>query len=758
MKKTLLLVVFILFVGLLPSLLQYGCFMQLKDFSTQQIPFLLETKRLLLSGNPYWSWNTFLGANFLGTYSFSEWTSPFVWIVFLFPNQYVCYGITLALFIKFICIGSFSYLFFKEVELSQELSIIGSLMYTFCSYVISTIGYYSFLEPVALFPLLLLGIERYIRKERHGALLLCFSCFLVSFVNYYFLPGAAICGSCYYVFRIHSNNINISNQRISIGLALAILGFLMASFVIFPTVLQMEGSDRVTLHYGISFGHMLERTRALFVPKLLEQHNPLLGKVSGWSANAAYVPVVGLFLALLYIIKSKSKLHWLVIFLLFLYITPLNGVFSLFTNPEYSRWAYCLTFFLILVSLKFIDEGHIVKRKEYVIYSLLSMIVLIASYVNGSRYDEIINKSDYIDNCLILGMFVFSMFLLGVYVWHQSNKMLLICVVIQSIIYVPLRIYMNTDWYHVASCVKGDESKMDKRDYPNIYVINNELQYNVDNKFNYRTEFVTRGRNIYQNMASLKNIPSVNSYNTGCFHHIKRFVSIADTLSNFGYFSPVINIESFDALTSVKEIVVFEDSLRLGEPRTYEGAIQCKGEGYIVYENPFYVPMGFTYDYYMNESLIDSLNAQTPKPDIPLLLLSRLAVKSEDEACVSKYLKKKEDLINEKLDSVAYERKLDACSSFVGNTSGFKATIDNPRDNYVFFSVPYDKGFTAFVDNNKTDIMEVNMGLSAVLVPKGKHQIEFSYMPRGLKMGAVVSLIAFLIACVIIRRDMRAKE
>lgn len=331
-------------------------------------------------------------------------------------------------------------------------------------------------------------------------------------------------------------------------------------------------------------------------------------------------------------------------------------------------------------------------------------------------------------------------------------------IILHSVIYVPLVIFMSTDMYHSLAGVSNNSVRIDKKGYANIYIINNHYPRKNSNEFHFRTEFVTRGKNIYQNMPSLKNVASVNSYNTASYHKVKRFLSIADTTVNNGFFAPNINTNSFDALTSVKEIVVFEDSLRLGEPRTYEGAIQCKGEGYIVYENPFYVPMGFTYDYYMNESLIDSLNAQTPKPDIPLLLLSRMAVKSEDEPLVSKYLKKTNGLVEENLDSVVKERKKVVCSSFVGNTSGFKATIDNPRDNYVFFSVPYDKGFTAFVDNNKTGIMEVNMGLSAVLVPKGKHQIEFSYMPRGLKMGAVVSLIAFLIACVIIRRDMRAKE
>ena len=70
----------ILFATYLPVLLTQGGRVLLRgDFVTQQIPFMLEAKRCLLSGTPFWSWNTFLGANFIGTYSFYVYGSPFFW-------------------------------------------------------------------------------------------------------------------------------------------------------------------------------------------------------------------------------------------------------------------------------------------------------------------------------------------------------------------------------------------------------------------------------------------------------------------------------------------------------------------------------------------------------------------------------------------------------------------------------------------------------------------------------------------------------
>ena len=57
--------------SLLPILIRYGGNLYLVgDYMTQQIPFIKEGRRMILSGTPFWSWNTFLGANYIGTYAF----------------------------------------------------------------------------------------------------------------------------------------------------------------------------------------------------------------------------------------------------------------------------------------------------------------------------------------------------------------------------------------------------------------------------------------------------------------------------------------------------------------------------------------------------------------------------------------------------------------------------------------------------------------------------------------------------------------
>ena len=60
----------------------------------------------------------------------------------------------------------------------------------------------------------------------------------------------------------------------------------------------------------------------------------------------------------------------------------------------------------------------------------------------------------------------------------------------------------------------------------------------------------------------------------------------------------------------------------------------------------------------------------------------------------------------------------------------------------MFFSVPYDDGFMAYVDGQKTEILRVDEGLMAVLCPAGTVTIDFVYQPDGIRLSRTVTLAA----------------
>lgn len=747
MKKLQILIVLITFVGVLPSLLQYGTTLMVGDFSWQEIPFIMETKRMFSSGVPFWSWRHSIGDSFIPSYSFYTLTSPFVWINCLFPYKYLYFSITLTFFLKMMSLGAVAYLYFRKMSLGKDLSVLGSLMFTFSSFTVSNLYYYHFVEPMIVFVILLIAIERFLREERYAMTVLSLSSFLVCFVNFYFAFGSLLFALIYTLFRMTSDEISVSARKVMMGVGSVLLGVMLSSIVLLPTVFHLSGSPRMsTKHNSIvqSLFLSFDRARTLFHPKVSEYRNPFF-YFQSFGSNAANVPVVGFVMAAVYIWREKGWLKWLTLTSLAIFVTPLNGIFTGFADPTYSRWAYALVLMLILCSLKALDGGMVLEKKVVWSYFALALLVVLGNYgVSLFMYYHIGSSIEYTNeiierNTAIGAMLFFSLLLLEFYRRHQTLARLQSCVVILSLVYMPIVFFVGSD----ASYRLADNSKMC---FVKKYLLESDT-YNPDAHFKYRTDCVTRGGNTYSNLSLLTSRPSLTSFSSVQNNVVERLFKSVDKDYKQGKVIVAVdtNAVSYDALMSVKYIVVYRDSLRKEYAPRALGARILANEKYAEYANRYYIPMGFCYDTYIDEAVLDSLLENNSPVDIPLQMLSNLAVSKSDIPLVSKYLKKSTYTENLSVDSLHRERSKHVCSYFEGDTRGFKAKIEMDRDNLVFFSVPADKGFTATVDGETTRIYNVNLGLSAVVVPMGKHDVEFSFMPAGLPEGASLSAVAMLL-------------
>ena len=144
MKRYIILIIITVIVGALPLFIQYGDYVLMDDYFRQEIPFIMETKKMLSSGIPFWSWNTFFGDNFIGGYGFYTLTSPFVWLNCLFPNSWLLKTLFLTLILKYICAFLSARLYLRKMAVTDGASSIGGLLYAFSSYAISNSFYFHF--------------------------------------------------------------------------------------------------------------------------------------------------------------------------------------------------------------------------------------------------------------------------------------------------------------------------------------------------------------------------------------------------------------------------------------------------------------------------------------------------------------------------------------------------------------------------------------------------------------------------------------
>ena len=178
-----------------------------------------------------------------------------------------------------------------------------------------------------------------------------------------------------------------------------------------------------------------------------------------------------------------------------------------------------------------------------------------------------------------------------------------------------------------------------------------------------------------------------------------------------------------------------------------EGFEYLKTEnGFDIYENQHYIPMGFTYDYYVNDKNYNSIS----KSSRSNMLVKAIYLNDDQILKYGDLLTSSDELESNNLTRDGYveeckKRASNSCYSFTKNSYGFEAKINLEKENLVFFSVPYDKGFSATVNNQPVEIEEVSGGFMAVKAPKGENIIEFSYVPYGFYAGLIIFFISIVI-------------
>ena len=79
---------------------------------------------------------------------------------------------------------------------------------------------------------------------------------------------------------------------------------------------------------------------------------------------------------------------------------------------------------------------------------------------------------------------------------------------------------------------------------------------------------------------------------------------------------------------------------------------------------------------------------------------------------------------------------------FTANT--IEGTIDVDEEKYLLLSIPYSKGWTAFVDDKEVEVLKANEHYIALRLAKGSHQIQLKYKTQGLVPGTAVSMITIV--------------
>ena len=159
--------------------------------------------------------------------------------------------------------------------------------------------------------------------------------------------------------------------------------------------------------------------------------------------------------------------------------------------------------------------------------------------------------------------------------------------------------------------------------------------------------------------------------------------------------------------------------------------------------------MGFTYDAYCTESEAEEISESSRGQ----LMLQILILPDDTDPSITKLLRHDSNVVDRSYSEESYvaaclQRQKNACDSFVEEGDSFHASIYSDKENLVFFSVPYETGWSAKVNGQDAEIIQANVGFMAVKVPRGESKIEFTYETPGLRFGLIVSAAGVVILAV----------
>ena len=751
-----------------------GYFFFYGDFNVQQIPFYQMIHDSILSGNIGWSYTTDLGANIIGSYSFYMIGSPFFWLTMIFPSQAVPYLMAPLLMIKFGLAAMAAYLFLRRYVREQRYAMIGGLLYAFSGFGIYNIFFNHFHEAMITFPFMLAAMDAFIYEKRKGVL--AASVFAAALVNYYFFAGQAVFIFIYWCFRMVTRSYRLKLTEFLRFVLEIIVGFLCAGVILVPSIFAVLQNSRLdnfphgwgALVYSSEQRYLHIILSFFFPPDMPAYANFTPDSNAKWGSVAGWLPMfsmVGVFA--FYQLKTHKWLRKLIPTLFVMALVPvLNCSFQLFNSTYYARWFYMLTLMLTLATVICLDHEETDYKpalvKTFVITGAITALIGLMPVESPTDKDwnHEIGLEKYPDRFWAwCGLAILALVTLATVLCMRKNPKVFkrwLSISLSATIVIYANVLIGVGVLNAGY----------KREYIKDYVIDNREVFNGELKDikSVRTDFY----NVMDNVGMFWQVPTIQAFQSivpGSVMDFYKSVGVERSVAS----RPETEVYGIRGLLSVKYLFDYD-----GDSKSFEGSsgtMEMPGwkklmseNHFDVYENEYYIPYGFTYDEYITEDQYELVSESNRH----LLLLKSIVLTDEQAKKYSDILEHHKDITDYTYNIESYyhdcnDRKKLTCESIDFENNQFTARFTaGSSDELVFFSIPYEEGWSAEVNGEPVGIEKVNVGFMAVRVPADRtSDIVFTYRTPGLVLGAVVSgtgIVLFVVYMLLWKSPSRRKS
>lgn len=692
-----------------------GIFLRI-DLFHQYAPFHEELRNNILSNSSFfYSWEGGLGKDFIAQMAYYT-SSPFSLLILLFPQANIAEGMAFILIIKtgFIA-GCFAYFMKKKWNETGVIAIMFSLLYTFCGFYGGFFWNIMWLDSVAVFPLVIMGLESLVKEKNYKLYTLSLAYIITT--NFYM--GYIICffSVLFYLLFVSVNygwkdKKQIFNTMVIFAVASLIAGGISAILSI-PSFLVLQSTNAYSRGFTpgetfFNFNVLDFWARHFFgvEPQVLVKNDALPN---------VYTGLFTLFLApLFFTLKNISKKEKIGVILLFVFMFfgfnthivsyAIHGMHHTSSLPH--RYAYIYSFMVIYMSYNVYLNFDKIKLKWLSIMAIVYVAVIVVNtyFTDNSDRPEIITENLLIINLIFIFVFLILFYLIksSKYKTATVNFLLIFVIVIEII----ANNYVALDFHGYS----------DRNDYIRYMASVNKISEVISDTQNefYRMDFNRFTTTNDSGLHHYKGLGQFSSTSNGSTSNVLLSMGVSANSLSYRYYDPTPLINSIFGVRYVmgKELLNPKPDLI---PALEVGNL-------FLYENYYALPLGFMVNsdildwdtlnkdpFIVQDDFVEKATGLTDKmyTDIPVSTITPINIDI--------------DMIEE--NYFIYELKN---SKDVVNIPAVEFTFVNPKDQYLYF----------FVDSATSSRVEIEYGnvFEDRDFPAGNCTFDVGYLEAGTEV------------------------
>lgn len=755
------------------------------DSFTQYPGMLLEYARLLRGGNIFYSWGAGLGFNFFGTITYYGMSPLNLVSLLATPGNYHMF-IAIMTFVRFALLGLSMCFYLDHKKIKPLYVILFSTTYALMGYTATYYYNYIWIDSVVMLPLVIYGLDKLI--EGKSPAFYIFSLAFTIIINYYIGYMICIFSLIWFIYKMVM--IEDRKKLIKTFIISSLCAGVMSAVILLPSMFALL-AGKAELYGSVNYLGINRNILSILYTFTMGSYQ--LGDQM-YGPALVYSSILVLVLTVFYFfnkdVSKKEKIATGLVILFFYLsfsVNFLNFAWQFFQRPIWwqSRFAFVFTFFLITLAANTLSK--IDKTEFETKHRLIALGLLIVGIIIGAL------AKFQVANVTIRG---YTYFFLGFSILVLIEEMFLADkkgFIVMLIVFTFAELTLNT-----FNSLKNNYRYMSHTDYQYIKdevpgIIEN---LNRENDEFYRMEFVDEyssndglyfGFNGFNYFNSARNIRVINmitkfglKVSDQCHIRLSELDPVMLSLLNIKYVYGE-NAEYLDKKTSR----IFENKYPLGIGFMVKPEItsfELESDDGVQNRNAILKTIvGGDKDFYKTIPVEkfnrteegDYINFEyTFKSDGHYLLLfanfgGTLEINGNDELLgVTREIKpgdrvkikysivsvfEEEDVFVRLLDLDAYENSMKILSGNVlhakENSNGHiiegNVDVTSERD-YLFTSIEYEDGMIVYVDGKEVEPDIVLGALIGLQLEEGHHEIYIDYVPKGLKSGAVISVVGLI--------------